>query len=80
MNWKGLLCDHGSIKVSIGRVFLWLTFIIISIFWIKEIFEGKQIDAPASLVNVFWSLLVYNVFEKGRSVFSQTIAAKKEKE
>jgi len=76
MIWKGLICDHNSNKVSIGRVLLWLTFTIIAAFWIKG-FYVYNVDAtlpklPESLTSIFWSLLVYNVFEKGRSLIEYT--------
>ena len=51
-------------KLSIGRVFLTLTFLIMVIYWSKVIYTGAQSPMPESLLTVFTLLIGYGVVKK----------------
>lgn len=70
MNFKTLICDKGTNDVSIGRILLWITFIIICVNWIVLFLNKLTNDVPESLLFVFVSLLSYNVFQKGKEVLT----------
>jgi len=68
MNFKTLLCRKGS-DVSIGRLLLWIGFIILSFFWVFILIGKIKGDAPDSLVLIVQSLLVYVLGSKVREIF-----------
>ena len=63
----GLICDSDDstsniLKISIGRVLLWLVFVMTCLYWLGALGAGGE--APSSLVTVFIAMLGYNLGKK----------------
>lgn len=58
LNWRGLLVERGEVKVSIGRVLVWICLACLLISW------TRGLEAPETLVQTFWLLLAYNLGKK----------------
>ena len=80
IGFKGLICNKNSNNISIGRLLLWITFIIICIGWFKLLNQEtlSSADVPSSLINVFMFLLMYNLGSKLNRTIKNNIETKKE--
>ena len=83
MDFSGLICERKGV-VSIGRILLWITFLIMIAWWLKLGVQDVELslgaltfkntsaltDVPKSLQDVFTTLILYNLFKKARDVAS----------
>jgi len=77
MDFNSLLCELKEEKnakgdyviqkyVSLGRVSFWLLFIILNVFWFRDV------TVPDSLYDVFFIILLYNFSKKPLELFKDS--------
>lgn len=67
--FSGLVLGRGGTTLSVGRSLLLLSFTVQLFYWILPLTGLRPgLTAPASLMEVIDSLLIYEGFKKGRDV------------
>jgi len=76
MRWKALICGEKE-DVQAGRIILWGAVVILFVHWISPFFLEEPVKIPESLIQVFYSLLMYNGFKHARYAYERVTSYNK---